>query len=164
MTCEKCAYYDPVRNRCNANLRDIYSLEESDECGEFIELPESKCEHRYEYCNENCTNVCKKKPSEQGCLFVYKCNYDSRSCDKRCKLHELRWLLTDKRNQLNQNKSMQSFMEGLAAISAKSPEPDPVFAQDAEKLGKICSGLEAELEELKQMLKEEEERGNNVSS
>ena len=38
------------------------------------------------------------------------------------------------------------------------------FAQSAEKLGKICSGLEAELEEIKQMLKEEEERGNNVSS
>lgn len=108
--CYNCINYDAFNDDCVINQYDGCSLK-GNKCTKFS--PRKQCTKRYECCENNCSIICHRAPSEAGCRFDFKCKIDDYACDERCQEHENRKRIKELQCRLSQLNSFRATLDVL---------------------------------------------------
>ena len=114
--CYNCTNYDTFNDDCVISQYDGCSLK-GDKCTKFS--PRKQCTNRYEYCDDSCSIICHRAPSEAGCRFDFKCEIDDYACDEKCQEHEKRKRIKALQCRLSQ---LNSFRETLDVLFKECKE------------------------------------------
>ena len=127
MTCEDCRFYDNYEKECDNEEAHLKRCRyDTEPCELYAER--KNCKHRIEHCDSSCSIICHSKPSGRGCKFRYVCGYDETLCDEHCEMHESKFKVNQKRNELSELIKTREFIDKL--ISNKKLEIQELEKQE----------------------------------
>ena len=107
--CKDCINFSTYTYECIIDEHDTYPDDEACSCFK----KRKDCKHKFEKCDENCSIICHRSPSERGCEFYYECDLDDYLCDEKCEKHEKRCKLNKLKETISKLYDSKRLIETL---------------------------------------------------